>query len=173
MLDSLLKRIFRREVEKKVENAVTGVVHTALNSGQNQTVAPQAPAGQPMTTPVAAQVIENATSPEREWDIDYKHDIDYFRPILAKYFPEYTVEENVPFATVVPGQRVVYPPYTFVMRKNGAIALVISLQSKYGYKKGLHTYCGWKAGLKHINFFIEYPDHEDYVVNRIRENLAF
>ena len=83
------------------------------------------------------------------------------------------MEENVPFAQVVPGQRVVYPPYTFVMRKNGAIALVISLQSKYGYKKGLHTYCGWKAGLKHINFFIEYPDHEDYVVNRIRENLAF
>ena len=111
MLDSLLKRIFRREVEKKVENAVTGVVHTALNSGQNQPVAPQAPAGQSMTTPVAAQVIDNATSPEREWDIDYKHDIDYFRPILAKYFPEYTVEENVPFATVVPGQRSISAVY--------------------------------------------------------------
>ena len=34
MMDSLLKRIFRREVEKKVENAVTGVV-IPVDSGQH------------------------------------------------------------------------------------------------------------------------------------------
>ena len=153
MLSSLLKRILRREVENKVEDVVTDAVHSALNPTQK--TQPAAPAPGAVATPVAAQVAQEITSPENEWDIDYNHGVDYFRPILAKYFPEYTVEENVPFAQVVPGQRVVYPPYTFVLRKNGAIALVISLQSKYGYKKGLHTYCEWKAGLKHINFFIE------------------
>ena len=172
MLSSLLKRILRREVENKVEDVVTDAVHSALNPTQ-KTTQPAAPVPGAVATPVAAQVAQQITSPENEWDIDYNHGIDYFRPILAKYFPEYSVEENVPFKTLVPDCRWIHSPYTFVLRKNGAIALVISLQSKYKYEKGLHTYCEWKAGLKHINFFIEYPDHEDYVVNRIRENLAF
>ena len=116
---------------------------------------------------------QQAAPAEEDWDTEYHHDIDYFRPIIQQNFPEYTLEENVPFASLVPGLTYYYPPYTFVMRKNGQIALVISLQSTRSYKKGLHTMCVWKAQLKHINFFIEYPDRPEYVVNRIKENLQF
>ena len=166
MLDSLLKRIFRRQVEKKVEQKVERevekVVDAALSGSKPASAASTATATP--TAPAAVQNAQSSVEEQDEWDIDYNHDIDYFRPILQQNFPEYTIEENVPFAQIVPGLKSYYPPYTFVMRKNGAIALIISLQSKYKYKKGLHTYCEWKAQLRHINFFIEYPDHPDYVV---------
>ena len=171
MLEYLLKRLLRRKVERKVEKAVDDAFDSAFKSNQNA-AQPAAGTAQPVS-PVAAGNNASYADAESEWDIEYNHDINYFRPIIQAHFPEYTLEENVPFAQLVSGVKYKYPPYTFVMRKNGQIALVISLQSKYSYKKGLHTMCEWKAQLRHINFFIEYPDHEDYVVNRIRQNLAF
>ena len=181
MLESILKRLLRRKVERKVENAMETAIDNAF-APKTTTGTATAPAAQPVADPAPApadggffaQTAAAQPAPAvDDWDTEYNHDINYFRPILQENFPEYTIEENVPFAQLVPGVRYNYPPYTFVMRKNGQIALVISLQSKYGYKKGLHTMCEWKAQLKHINFFIEYPDRVDYVVNRIRQNLAF
>ena len=181
ILDNILKRLLRRKVERKVENAMETAIDNALTPKKTTTVnatTPAAPAADPIPAPVDggffAQTAAAQTAPAvDDWDTEYNHDINYFRPIIQSNFPDYTLEENVPFAQLVPGVKYNYPPYTFVMRKNGQIALVISLQSKYGYKKGLHTMCEWKAQLKHINFFIEYPDRVDYVVNRIRQNLAF
>ncbi|MBP5354791.1 MAG: hypothetical protein J6Y67_06625 [Lachnospiraceae bacterium] len=170
MLESILKRLLRRKVEQKVEKVVDEALDSALNS--NKAAQPTAGATQPASPVAAADYSANAGA-ENEWDIEYNHDINYFRQIIQANFPEYALEENVPFAQLVPGVRYQYPPYTFVMRKNGQIALVISLQSKYSYKKGLHTMCEWKAQLRHINFFIEYPDRPEYVINRIRQYLAF
>ena len=175
MLESILKRLLRRKVERKVEDAMETAIDSALKSNTNttQTVAPVA--SQPVSPVVAAanDAIAYSAPAEDDWSIEYNHDVNYFRPIIQANFPEYTIEENVPFEALVPGVRFQYPPYTFVMRKGGQIALVISLQSKYGYRKGLHTMCEWKAQLKHINFFIEYPDRPEYVIDRIRKNLAF
>jgi|GEM_PF-2999213 hypothetical protein len=173
MLESILKRLLRRKVEQKVENVVEDALDSAFKSNPN--AAQQAAPATPVSPSVgAANSFVTQTAPtEDDWDTEYNHDINYFRPILQANFPEYTIEENVPFAQIVPGTNFKYPPYTFVMRKNGQIALVISLQSKYSYKKGLHTWCEWKAQLKHINFFIEYPDRPEYVIDRVRQNLSF
>ena len=182
MFESLLKRLLRRKVERKVENAMETAIDNAFKPNTTTATTPAAqPAAQPAgPAPAPADdgffarnAAAQAAPAEDDWDTDYNNDINYFRPIIQANFPDYTLEENVPFAQLVSGVKYSYPPYTFVMRKNGQIALVISLQSKYSYKKGLHTMCEWKAQLKHINFFIEYPDRADYVVNRIRENLAF
>ena len=185
MLEGFLKRILRRKVEQEVEKKVEQAVENAFDSANKPAQPASAPAAAPAAAPVtsateqtaggffAQQMAQQAAPAVDDWDTEYHHDIDYFRPIIQQNFPEYTLEENVPFATLVPGLTYYYPPYTFVMRKNGQIALVISLQSTKSYKKGLHTMCEWKAQLKHINFFIEYPDRPEYVVNRIRENLKF
>lgn len=171
MLETILKRLLRRKVEQKVEKAVDEALDSALNS--NKTVQPTASTAQPASSVAAAAYDNGNAEAENEWDIVYNHNADYFRPIIQANFPEYTLEENVPFDQLVSGVKFKYPPYTFVMRKNGQIALVISLQSVNSYKKGLHTYCEQRAQLRHINFFIEYPDHQDYVINRIRQYLAF
>ena len=176
MLESILKRLLRRKVEQKLEHEVEKAVDNALDNKKATAAAPTvAPVETPVRPVVAAanQALADAAPDFDDWDTDYNHDVNYFRPIIQANFPEYTLEENVPFRQLIPDTNLNYPPYTFVMRKGGQIALVISLQSKYGYKKGLHTHCEWKAQLKHINFFIEYPDRPDYVIGRIRENLAF
>lgn len=169
MLEALLKRILRRKVEDKVEKVVSDAVDAAFDPKKTQATQTAQAAAQAAQSPYAAP----AEASGNEWDTDYNHDIAYFRDIIRAEFPDYYVAENVPFATVVPGVNRSYPPYTFVFSKNNSIALVISLQSKYSYQKGLHTYCERNAKLHHINFFIEYPDHRDYVVDRIRKNLAF
>ncbi len=173
MLESILRRILRRKVEQKVEKeaekVVSNVVDQAFANAGQTTSAPSVQSAAP-----AQQAAATGPVTESEWDTRYNHDVNYFRPIIANHFPEYTLEENVTLESLA-GIKPKYPlpPYTFVMRKNGVIALVISLQSVDSYKKGLHTACEKGANLKHINFFIEYPDHEDYVVNRIREHLAY
>lgn len=180
MLESFLRRILRRTVEQKVEKAVDNAVEQAVDQAVRKPLQSAIVNAAQQTPQNANAGTSNAGTPNAgtteesgsEWDIEYSHDIAYFRDIIKRNFPEYTVEENVPFSTLVSAATSVsYPPYTFVFRKDGAAVLVISLQSKYHYRKGLHTYCEWKAGIRHLNFFAEYPDREDYVVDRIRQAL--
>ncbi len=173
MLESILKRVLRRTVENKVEKAVDNAVEQAVDQAVRKPLESAiVNAARPNQQNAGTQTVGTIEEPGSEWDIEYSHDIAYFRDIIKRNFPEYTVEENVPFSTLVSASTSVsYPPYTFVFRKDGAAVLVISLQSKYHYRKGLHTYCEWKAGIRHLNFFAEYPDREDYVVNRIRQAL--
>lgn len=122
---------------------------------------------------------------EAEW-------LAYFRNILGNHFARYAVKENVPVTEVTgdvqdvldlydsrPNQ--VYKaewgrPYDFVLYTEDKPKAVIMLGAGHSHSKKVNYLISrmfaQKLGIPYLGFYTQFPNKEDYVIRRIREELG-
>lgn len=118
--------------------------------------------------------------------------VDYFRSILKTHFPAYTLKENVPVTELTgdvqesfqlykerPYQ--VYKAewgkdYDFVLCADGQPKAIVMLGEGHCHSKHVDFLIARmfakKLNVPYIGFYLEFPNKEDYVVGRIREQLG-
>ncbi|MCR4602404.1 MAG: hypothetical protein K5683_02575 [Prevotella sp.] len=134
------------------------------------------------------QTVQRPVSPtvEREkTDEEWKA---YFREILLREFPSFTIRENVPvtdlagyandeFQLYNTRPRQAYKaewgqPYTFVLDKSGARAVVM-LGKGHSHDSGVKFLIARmyakKMGLPYINFYTQMANERSYVIERIHK----
>ena len=117
--------------------------------------------------------------------------IAYFREILASDFPEYELKEEVPVTDFVgdacdsfqlyskrPNQAYKAEwgrPYDFVLYKNGVAEAIVMIGRKGSHSENvkylISRMYAKKVGLPYINFYTNYPNEKEYVVERIKSFL--
>lgn len=115
----------------------------------------------------------------------------YFKELLGRRFPQYTLAENVPVQTLVgntsdmftlyvdrPNQ--VYraewgKPYDFVLYQDGQPKGIVMLGTGRVHQKQVKYLIAKmyakKLGIPYIGFYTQFPNREDYVVDRIRKEI--
>ena len=118
--------------------------------------------------------------------------VDYFRNILKTHFPDYTLKESVPVTELAgdvqesfqlykdrPYQ--VYKAewgkdYDFVLYSDGKPKVIIMLGGGHCHSKHVDFLIARmfakKLDVPYLGFYLEFPNKEDYVVGRIREQLG-
>ena len=118
--------------------------------------------------------------------------VDYFRNILHTHFPHYTLKENV-LVTELAGDvqesfqlyknrpNQVYEAewgkdYDFVLYSDGKPKAIVMLGDGHCHSKHVDFLIARmfakKLNVPYIGFYLEFPNKEDYVVGRIREQLG-
>jgi hypothetical protein len=117
--------------------------------------------------------------------------ISYFREILKNDFPEYQLKEEVPVTKLVgdacdefqlystrPTQAYKAEwgnPYNFVLYKDGEAVAVVMLGRKGSHNENvkylISRMYAKKVGLPYINFYTNYPNRKEYVIERIKSFL--
>lgn len=113
--------------------------------------------------------------------------IQYFRDILNTEFPQYTITENVPvnqLAGDVSDEFTLYcekkvykaewgKPYNFVLSQAGVAKGVVMLGRgnchDHNVKYLISRMYAKKMGLPYINFYMQFANERQYVINRIKE----
>ena len=115
----------------------------------------------------------------------------YFRDILLRYFPTYTIRENVPVTDLVgfandeaqlyttrPTQAYKAEwgqPYSFVLEAGGKAKAVVMLGSGHSHDSNVKYLIARmyaeKLELPYINFYTQMPNERNYVIERIRKFL--
>lgn len=116
---------------------------------------------------------------------------EYFRNILATEFAEYTLKENVAVTELVGDACDTFKlyhsrpyqaykaewgqPYNFVMYLDGVAKAVVMFGRKGTHSEDVKYLIARmfakKAGLPYINFYTNYPNEKEYVVERIKSFL--
>jgi hypothetical protein len=99
---------------------------------------------------------------------------DDFDAIISRNFADTEVRRNVPASELQPGCHPACTPVQFMFYRDGAPVLAVVLVKENNYR-GMNVVATKKIceslGIRYIRFYHEYENREDYVVNRIRENL--
>lgn len=115
----------------------------------------------------------------------------YFREIIRREFPEYTLRENVAVTELVGNaadSMQLYStrpyqayraewgqPYSFVMYKNGIVKGVVMLGNNRSHESNVKFLISrkyaQKVGVPYINFYTQFHNRKSYVVERIRDFL--
>lgn len=182
-------------VIKQVINLFTGksnvnpndIINKLTNPNQNQQ-----PRSQSYSQPA------RPSTPEKEPNEEFNHySIDsarkYFRNILQLYFTQYEIRENVPVTSVRGSETLVEEkfwkdmprkhykpeegrPYDFGMYQGGELKAVVSLGggSSHDMKKEYLVSRAYakKAGIPYINFYIQFENDKQYIVDRVRKMMA-
>lgn len=156
------------------------VLKTAVESINQQEEQPARPAAAtPKPEPAKSE-------PVRETITDFPA---YFAGILSTEFPQYSTKRNVPvtdLAGYATDEFQLYKtrplqsykaewgaPYTFVLYQGGTPAGIVMLGDGTSHSKNvkylISRMYAKKMGLPYINFYTQYPNERDYVVNRIKE----
>jgi hypothetical protein len=97
-----------------------------------------------------------------------------FQRLIQENFGEYDVRYNVAVSELKPGAHPACIPFRFLFCKEGkpVLAIVFVDKNNYGGRnvKGTFDACN-DLGLKFLRFFVNYANEDDYVVQRIKENL--
>lgn len=118
--------------------------------------------------------------------------VDYFRNILKTHFPEYTLKECVPVTELTgdiqesfqlyknrPSR--VYKAewgkdYDFVLYSDGKPKVIIMLGGGHCHTSHVDFLIAKmfarKINIPYLGFYLEFPNKEDYVIGRIREQLG-
>ena len=131
---------------------------------------------------------------EFQYSLDNMSDemiVSYFREILKNDFPEYQVKEEVSVTEFVGNACDTFQlyktrptqaykaewgnPYNFVLYKNGEAVAVVMLGRKGSHNENvkylISRMYAKKVGLPYINFYTNYPNRKDYVIERIKSFL--
>lgn len=100
--------------------------------------------------------------------------IEQFKDLVMNTFSaEYEVVENFAVANIDPSV-IEARPYTLAFFKDNQLVLTI-LFTKHNGEKNRYFLNAKRAcevrGIRCLNFFEHFPNQDDYVINRIRENL--
>ena len=124
-------------------------------------------------------------------DLSVEEWVAYFKGILETRFPEYTVKENVPVTELTGDVEETFQlyetrpyraykaewgkDYDFVLYSDGKPKAVIMLGNGHCHSKHvdflISRMFAKKLGVPYLGFYLEFPNTEDYVVRRIREQL--
>lgn len=116
----------------------------------------------------------------------------YFAGILRNRFPQYTVRENVPVTELTGNVSDVFRlyenrpnqvyraewgrPYDFVLYVGGKAAGAVMLGDGHCHSTKvtflISKMFAKKLNIPYLGFYTQFPNTEDYVVNRIREGLG-
>lgn len=98
----------------------------------------------------------------------------HFDDIIGRNFADCEYRTDVPAAELLPSAHPACTPVQYMFYKNGAPRLAVVLVKRNTYNgmnvKGTKNICA-ALNIPYIRFFAEYPNEEQYVVNRIKENL--
>ena len=97
-----------------------------------------------------------------------------FDDIISRNFADYEVRRNMPASELMADCHPACTPVQFMFFRDGAPVLAVVLVRTNNYRGmnvlGTKRICDAK-GIRYIRFYHEYENTEEYVVNRIRENL--
>ena len=125
-------------------------------------------------------------------DLSVEEWLAYFKGILETRFPEYSVKENVPVTELTGDVEEVFQlyadrpnqvykaewgkDYDFVLYSDGKPKAVVMLGEGHCHSKHVDFLIARmfakKLNIPYLGFYLEFPNQEDYVVRRIREQLG-
>ncbi len=126
----------------------------------------------------------NASVPQQDAEPKYqavpvmKREVDdqfsKFDDIIARNFADCEVRRNLPARELDPACHPACTPVQFMFYKNGAPSLAVVLVKENTYRGmnviGTKNICD-RLNIRYIRFYHEYENAEEYVVNRIKDNL--
>lgn len=180
-----IKSFFKKVVgtiEQEVKTEVDRVKQQQQQQQQKQQQQKPQPAPQAQQQSYEPDHCEKRS--EAEW-------MAYFREILAKEFPQYSVRENVPVQEVagnVSAEFQLYPtrpkqayqaewglPYTFVLYNAGTVSGVILVGKRQNQSRNVKFLIAKmyakKMGIPFVSFYMDAPNERDYVVKRMRSHV--
>lgn len=174
LLKTILGSVFSN-VEKTMKASVEDAIHSSNESGLSKDL-----------QGYSASNIDTYTRSHTNKSNGHKNiDKEYFESILAEEFGEYEIAKDVNPMELgwtsaqeyvdVYGQ---YPcrNFDFVLKRDDKIAGVIMVTEHNGDNRAIHKNAAVTAENHHvpfINFFTQFPNERDYVVTRIKKNIAY
>lgn len=171
IFDKIMNSIFN-ETKKAVDSVVTPGKKPAATPAPAP--APQA-AAPVVNTPAADPDAERIYREDGGYDFNdsFHRDAAYFRNILVKNFPDWSLEENVPITRIDASAHPKCIPVTFMMSKAGQnfafFVMPINKTNGLPYKGSKQALKA--AGIKTVHCIECYKNEESYVVNRIRNAM--
>ena len=172
---SLLKML-KRSVNKAVQAAIDGAVEEKLSpvleSAKDRVEQFVRSASEERMTSVSPAT-EKSSGQVTLYDHGGRAE-EYFLNLLSDSLPGCTLEENVSSARLFSGPSGVQAPRNILITRAGRPALLILLLPKNGYRRKAVTEFKKKcdsAGIRYLQFFLEFRNEADYVVNRVRQAL--
>ena len=135
----------------------------------------------------------NVSQPKAQYvDLSVEEWVAYFKGILETRFPEYSVKENVPVTELTGDVEETFQlyetrpyraykaewgkDYDFVLYSDGKPKAVVMLGDGHCHSKHvdflISRMFAKKLDVPYIGFYLEFPNEEEYVVGRIREQLG-
>ena len=171
-----LFNMLKRSVNKAVQNAVDAAVEAKLAPVIESAVEKAEKYIKPMMEERADTVVRTAKEAAGQVNLyNYPGSAeDYFLGLLTESCPGCSVEKNVSAQRLFPGAYTDAMPRNILISRMGKPCLLILLLPKNGYRLKridmLKTYCE-RAGIRHMQFFLEFRNEAGYVVNRVRQAL--
>lgn len=172
---SLLKML-KRSVNKAVQAAIDGAVEEKLSpvleSAKDKVEQFVRSASEERMTS-ASPATEESSGKVTLYDHDGSAE-EYFLNLLSDSLPGCTLEENVSSARLFSSPSGVQAPRNILISRMGQPALLVLLLPKNGYRCKAVTEFKKKcdgAGIRYLQFFLEFRNEATYVVNRIRQAL--
>lgn len=139
-----------------------------------------------------AQAFVPQQTKSKNVDLSVEEWVAYFKGILETRFPEYTVKENVPVTELTGDVEETFQlyetrpyraykaewgkDYDFVLYSDGKPKAVVMLGDGHCHSKHvdflISRMFAKKLDVPYIGFYLEFPNVEEYVVGRIREQLG-
>ncbi|MBO7649856.1 MAG: hypothetical protein J6S79_03835 [Lachnospiraceae bacterium] len=173
LFDKIVNSIFN-----ETKKAVDAVIPPTQKPAQNAALTP-APAPAPVqSAPQAPAYDPDAERIYREdggydFNDSFHRDAAYFRDILVRNFPGWTLEENVPITRFAADAHPKCIPVTFLMSNGGSqfafFVMPINKTNGLPYKGSKEALK--QAGIKTVHCIECYKNEESYVVNRIRNAM--
>lgn len=171
---------FFSSVARTIKREVTSEINKAKYSQPSTT--PQAQPTPSQSQPQQPQEVYQKERSNQEW-------VTYFKEILTKEFPQYTIRENVTvqelagnlneeFQLYDSRPRQAYKaewgqPYSFVLYEGGIAKGVVMLGKGHSHDSNVKYLIARKYAnriqLPYINFYTQMPNERDYVVARIKK----
>ena len=159
-----IKNAIGEDTFNKLEQAAKEIEKSGFsNTGNAAAPARPEPANEP--EPVYEAPKKTAVVRDRFNDFD---------AIISRNFADMEVRRNVPASELKPGCHPACTPVQFMFYSDGEPVLAVVLVKENNYR-GMNVVATKniceELGIKYIRFYHEYENNEDYVVNRIRNNL--
>lgn len=166
-IDAVAKEVeaHKDDIEKFANDvkAQVGVQGNAAPSQQSYQAAPQP----------AQSVEEEENSPYPQMGVA-RDQFNHFEAIIKANFADYEVRSNVSASELDASAHPKCKPVSFMFYRDGAPVLAVVLvranthrgMNVIGTKKIIE-----EKGIKYLRFYEEYDNEENYVVNRIKQNL--
>lgn len=170
---SLFDKVFKGKLKdiEKIANQVQNIIEDTRKSEPEQNVPEE-------QTRVADSVSTFDGESGSAFLVDKSNTVAQVKPvfdsIIEKHFASCDVKRDYAASNLDASAHPACAPVQYMFFKNGSPCLAVVLVKTNNYK-GMNVIATKKIcedkGIKYIRFFAEYPNEEDYVVNRIKENL--
>jgi hypothetical protein len=173
LFDDIVKRAVGKAVGDKAAEILGDLVNQSLPMGNRGGLAAQQPPQGGPWGAVGAPGQDSAAAMGfgQRGQAEPRKDHAWFAATLAEHFGDYEIREQVPVSELGGEGR----PYSFLMSKDGAAraAIMLSEHNRCNNRAfaGARAACE-AAGVSFINFFLHMNNKPDYVVGRIKDNLA-